>query len=188
MLKELHAVLPFTKTRLYEVPTVKQIRALEEGKLDVGIMRAPVSSEKLKTITLFQDPFTVVFPHNSIELPSQEAVSQYLKNQPFIFFNQDYAPDYYRKLVEICQRLGFYPDVVHEANNIHSILQLVESGLGVSIVSASVKAQCTSLKLSFYDLNYLPITTEVVLAYKPFTSNTALEWFIQQYTAKYKQS
>ncbi|QMU31341.1 LysR family transcriptional regulator [Adhaeribacter radiodurans] len=188
ILKKLHTELPFTKTRLYEVPTVKQIKALEEGKLDVGIMRAPVSSEKLKTITLFQDPFTVVFRQNSIELPGQEAVSQYLKHQPFIFFNQDYAPDYYRKLVEICQRLGFYPDVVHEANNIHSILQLVESGLGVSIVPASVKAQCTSLKLSFYDLNYLPITTEVVLAYKPSSSNQAVEWFIQQYTAKYKQA
>jgi hypothetical protein len=32
----------------------------------------------------------------------------------------------YQKLVEVCQRIGFYPEVVHKANNIHAILRFVE--------------------------------------------------------------
>ena len=41
VLKEIPALYPFVKTKLYEVPTTKQIKALEEGKLDIGILRAP---------------------------------------------------------------------------------------------------------------------------------------------------
>ncbi|RDC64976.1 LysR family transcriptional regulator [Adhaeribacter pallidiroseus] len=185
ILKELPAFFPFAKTRLYEVPTVKQVRALEEGKLDVGIMRAPVQSEKLKIITLFPDPFVVVLPAQEQNFSGTESLAEFLKNQPFIFFNQNYAPDYYRKLVEICQRLGFVPEVAHEPNNIHSILRLVESGMGVSIVPASVQEQYPYLKLSYYGLPGIPITTEVVLAYKPSASNAVVDWFIQKFTAKF---
>ena len=182
VLKEMHTVFPFVKTRLYEVPTVKQIRALEDGKLDIGIMRTPVNSEKLRLINLFNDPFAVVMPEANQPFEDLDALGKYLQNQPFIFFNQDYAPDYHRKLIELCQRLGFYPEIVHEANNVHSILRLVENGAGVSIVPRSLKEQYNYLKLSFYDLSNFPISTEVVLAYKPRNTHLPADWFIKRYT------
>ena len=187
ILKEMHTVFPFVKTRLYEVPTVKQVKALEEGKLDIGIMRAPVNSDKIKVTTLFQDAFAVVMPLSSQCFQDMAELATYLSSQPFIFFNQDYAPDYYHKLVEICQRLGFYPDVVHEANNVHSILRLVESGLGVSIVPHSLKEHYRYLNLSFFELKHIPIATEVLLAYKAGPVTPAVDWFIQHYSAFFKQ-
>lgn len=62
VLKRMRGVFPYVKTRLYELPTVKQVEALELGKLDVGILRAPVHSDKLSLKPLFFDPFTVVVP------------------------------------------------------------------------------------------------------------------------------
>jgi len=41
-------VFPHIKTNLFEIPTLTQIKALEQGSLDVGILRAPVHSEALK--------------------------------------------------------------------------------------------------------------------------------------------
>lgn len=128
VLKAMSEAFPYIKTRLYEVPTVKQIEALEQGKLDVGILRAPVHSEKLKLKSLFFDPFTVVIPTLKKVFSSQEEIANFIKESPFIFFDKDYAPDYYNKLIEICERMGFRPNIVHEANNVHSILQLVEAG------------------------------------------------------------
>ena len=181
VLKEIPAVFPFVRTKLYEVPTAKQIKALEEGKLDIGILRTPVDSEKLKLITLFNDPFVVVIPKSEQVFSATEALKKFLAHQHFIFFNQDYAPDYHRKLVEICQRLGFTPDITHEANNIHSILRLVESGLGVSIVPQSVRHQYATAKLLFIDLPPMPISTEVVIAYKAENAHPAAKWFIEKY-------
>jgi DNA-binding transcriptional LysR family regulator len=182
ILKEMGQVFPFVKTRLYEIPTVKQVQALEAGKLDLGILRAPVPSEKLQCRHLFNDPFVAVFPGSLGPFSSLAELSQFLGNQPFIFFNQDYAPDYFRKLQEICQRLGFSPELRHEANNILSILQLVQHGLGVSIVPRSVQGLFPSLALAYYDLGALPIFTEVVLAYKQQALPPAAAWFLDQYS------
>jgi DNA-binding transcriptional LysR family regulator len=181
VLKSLRQVFPHIKTSLYERPTIKQIEALEQGKLDVGILRAPVHSEKLQLKTLFFDPFMVITPAINQKEVDQKELIAYIKNKPFIFFNKEYAPDYYSKLIEICNRMGFKPDITHEVNNVHSILQLVEAGLGVSIVPSSLKQQYKNMKILFIDLDEIPVNTEVVLAYKPSNLNAALKWFIANY-------
>jgi DNA-binding transcriptional LysR family regulator len=184
VLKSLRQVFPHIKTSLYERPTIRQIEALEQGKLDVGILRAPVHSENLQVQTLFFDPFMVVIPSAGKKFDSYTELAGFIKDKPFIFFNKEYAPHYYDKLVEICNRMGFKPDITHEVNNVHSILQLVEAGLGVSILPVSLKQQYANLQLSFIELKDIPVNTEVVLAYKTSNLNKALKWFIENYKNK----
>jgi DNA-binding transcriptional LysR family regulator len=174
-------VFPYIKTNLFEIPTLTQIKALEQGTLDVGILRAPVHSNQLKVQTLFFEPFMVVIPDAVSKFKTQDELVAYLKGSPFIFFNKDFAPSYNNKLVEICGRMGFTPEIVHEANNVHSILQLIEAGLGVSILPYSLKQQYSYLKVSFIELENIPVNTEVVLAYKQTNKSAALKWFIEHY-------
>ncbi|MES2808984.1 MAG: LysR family transcriptional regulator [Bacteroidota bacterium] len=183
VLKSLRKEFPYIKTSLYERPTVKQVEALEQGKLDAGILRTPVNSDKLVVKTLFLDPFMVVVPKAGKVL-SRGEIADHIRDKPFIFFNKEYAPHYYDKLVEICHRLGFNPDITHEANNVHSIVQLVESGLGVSILPLSLKMQYADLQLSFVSLDDIPVNTEVVLAYKSSNKGSALKWFLENYPKK----
>ncbi|MGM9478515.1 LysR substrate-binding domain-containing protein [Pedobacter sp. GSP4] len=182
ILKLMQKEFPYLKTSLFEVPTLTQIKELEQGTLDAGILRAPVLSEKLTVHSLFFDPFVVVVPQTVEKFNDKDDLAGFLKKSPFIFFNKDFAPQYNQKLIEICQRMGFSPDITHEANNVHSILQLVEAGLGVSILPLSLKKQYAQLKLSFIALNDIPVNTEVVLAFKEMNKNPALEWFIKHYT------
>jgi DNA-binding transcriptional LysR family regulator len=182
VLKEMLLVFPYVKTRLYEVPSVKQIKALEEGKLDVGIIRAPVNSEKVKVHTLYTDPFVLVSKEN-LEGLSLDDLRSYLKRKAFIFFSQAYAPNFNVNLVEICQRLGFYPEVTHETNNVHSILQLVAKDMGVSIVPASLVNQYDYLSIHFKELNMDAIFTEVVLVHNELDQNPVIDWFVKKYTA-----
>lgn len=179
ILKAMRVSYPYVKTSLYERPTVKQIEALEQGKLDVGILRAPVHSDKLKVKSLFFDPFVVVMPYGNKAYKNDEDLVVFVKSKPFIFFNKEYAPFYHDRLIEVCNRLGFTPNIVHEANNVHSILQLVEAGLGISILPLSVKNE--NVNLRFIPLHNIPIKTEVVLAYKADNCNEALNWFIENY-------
>src|SRR6201996_3826007 len=181
VLKSMRDVFPHIKTNLFETSTLTQINALEQGTLDVGILRGPVQSHRLAIKTLFFDPFVVVIPASKARYKQQQKLAAYLKTSPFIFFNKEIAPHYYEKLIEICARLGFEPDIVHEANNVHSILQLVEAGLGVSILPLSLKQKYGYLKVSFIELTDMPVSTEVVLAYKQNNKKTALKWFIAHY-------
>jgi DNA-binding transcriptional LysR family regulator len=178
----MRTVFPHVKTNLFEIPTLTQIKALEQGSLDVGILRGPVQSHQLKVQTLFFDPFVVVVPANKGKYKQQQKLAAWLKSSPFIFFSKDIAPHYNDKLIEICARMGFTPDIVHEANNAHSILQLVEAGLGVSILPHSLKQQYNYLKVSFIELKDMPVNTEVVLAYKQSNKSAALSWFIEHYS------
>lgn len=183
VLKSMHQLFPYIKTSLYEVPTITQMRELEQGKLDAGILRAPVHSEKLAIRSLFFDPFVLVVPSKHKKAENYPELVPSVKNTPFIFFNKEYAPHYHDKLLDICGRMGFKPDIAHEANNVHSILQLVEAGLGVSILPASLKQQYTGLQVSFIPLENIPVNTEVVLAYKPSNKSAALKWFVENYKA-----
>jgi DNA-binding transcriptional LysR family regulator len=182
ILKAMREEFPYIKTGLFELPTITQIEALEQGKLDVGILRAPILSEKLIIKTLFFDPFVVVIPFSAKTFSTNKELADFLKKSPFIFFNKEFAPHYNNKLIEICKRMQFTPDITHEANNVHSILQLVEAGLGVSILPLSLKKQYEYLKVSFIELENIPVNTEVVVAYKQTNRNPALKWFIDNYS------
>ncbi|SDK52707.1 DNA-binding transcriptional regulator, LysR family [Pedobacter sp. ok626] len=181
ILKAMRQEFPYIKTGLFEMPTISQIEALEQGRLDVGILRAPILSEKLVVKTLFFDPFIVVIPLSEQTFNTNKELADFLKKSPFIFFNKEFAPHYNHKLIEICKRMQFAPDITHEANNVHSILQLVEAGLGVSILPLSLKRQYDHLKVSFVELKDIPVNTEVVIAYKATNRNPALKWFIDNY-------
>jgi len=154
---------PYVNFRLYEVPTVKQINALEEGRIDLGIIRAPLLSPKIDSQLWFKDSFSLVFNRNKYNITS-EADLVNLKNETFVFFNKEYAPRYYDNLVEICAKYGFEAKVVHESNNISSIIQLVKNGLGISIVPTNVVKNHENTDLGFVELKQSNLFTDILLA------------------------
>ncbi|MBB6463066.1 LysR family transcriptional regulator [Flammeovirga kamogawensis] len=160
LIKFLMGQYPFLKIKLYEVSTSKQIAALEQNKLDLGIIRAPLVSTKITSKLWFKDHYSFVY--NSTLIGNVTDLSD-VKDKVFVFFNKDYAPIYYNTLVEICSQYGFIPNIVHESNNINSIIQLVKNGLGVSIVPSSLKNSHTSPELSFLGLNN-NFSTDVLIA------------------------
>lgn len=153
---------PYLNIKLYEVSTKKQILALEHRKLDLGILRAPLISTQIDSKLWFKDSYSLVFNNRSISIQKVNDLIK-LKNEVFVFFNKDYAPVYYSSLLEICAHYGFKPNVVHESNNINSIIQLVKNGLGVSIVPSSVQQSHNSPELSFLELEH-NLSTDVLIA------------------------
>ncbi|WP_367772838.1 LysR family transcriptional regulator [Flavobacterium sp. WC2421] len=154
---------PYVNFRLYEVPTVKQIAALEEGKIDFGIIRAPLHSYKIESQLWFKDSFSLVFNRNKYNITLEEEL-EYLKDETFVFFNREYAPNFHGILLEICAKYGFEPKVVHESNNISSIIQLVKNGLGISIVPTSILKSYDYPELRYVELNKVKLYTDILLA------------------------
>lgn len=163
LIKFLSSKYPFVNFSLYEVPTARQISDLEQGKLDLGIIRAPLKSPKIATNLWFKDTFSVVFNKQLVQLESEEDIEK-LKDETFVFFNKDYAPHYYELLLEICAAYGFVPKVVHESNNISSIIQLVKNGLGSSIVPTNILKSHNYSELGFIELKKGNLFTDVLIA------------------------
>lgn len=163
LIQFLSAKYPYVNFRLYEVPTVKQIAALEEGKIDFGIIRAPLHSPKIDSQLWFKDSFSLVFNQNKYNITSEDDLA-HLQDETFVFFNKEYAPYFYDALLQICAQYGFNPKVVHESNNISSIIQLVKNGLGISIVPTAIKKSHNYQELAFVELKKINLFTDILLA------------------------
>jgi LysR family transcriptional regulator, benzoate and cis,cis-muconate-responsive activator of ben and cat genes len=163
LVKFLSKTYPFVNFRLYEIPTVQQITELEQGKIDLGIIRAPLHSPAINTTLWFSDSFSLVYKKNKTIIKSEKEIAE-LKEETFVFFNKEYAPFYYESLMQICAQYGFVPKVVHECNNISSIIQLVKNGLGISIVPTNVLKSHRSPELAFMELKKVNLFTDILLA------------------------
>ncbi|UTN03748.1 LysR substrate-binding domain-containing protein [Flavobacterium bizetiae] len=162
LIKHLKTEFPYVNFKLFEVSTTKQIDALEQGKIDLGIIRSPVKSPKIKSQLWFQDGFSVVYNKNVIQINSEKEIPD-LKDETFVFFNKDYAPHYHEVLLELCAFYGFTPKVVHESNNINSIVQLVKNGLGISIVPSNIAKNNHDPEIGFIELKKVNLFTDVSL-------------------------
>ncbi len=163
LIKFLSDKYPYVNFSLYEVPTARQITDLEQGIIDLGIIRAPLKSPNVDTKIWFRDSYSVVFNKQSVNLESEDDI-QNLKDETFVFFNKDYAPHYYESLIEICAHYGFAPKVVHESNNISSIIQLVKNGLGASIVPTNILKSHQYPEIGFIELKKENLYTDVLIA------------------------
>ncbi|OCB71904.1 LysR family transcriptional regulator [Flavobacterium piscis] len=162
LIKHLKEKFPYVNFKLFEVSTTKQISALEQGKIELGIIRSPIQSPKIKAQLWFKDGFSVVYNKNLIQIKSEEEIPK-LKDETFVFFNKDYAPHYHDILLELCAFYGFEPQVVHESNNINSIVQLVKNGLGISIVPSNIAKNNPDAEIGFIELKKVNLFTDVSL-------------------------
>ncbi|OOV19309.1 LysR family transcriptional regulator [Flavobacterium sp. LM4] len=162
LIKHLKAQFPYVNFKLFEVSTTKQIAALEKGKIEMGIIRSPIHSPKIKSHLWFKDGFSLVYNKNTVQIKSENEILK-LKDETFVFFNKDYAPHYHEVLLELCAFYGFTPKIIHEANNINSIVQLVKNGLGISIVPSNIAKNNSNTEIGFIELKKVNLFTDVSL-------------------------
>lgn len=162
LIKHLKEHFPYVNFKLFEVSTTKQIDALEQGKIELGIIRSPIKSPKIKSQLWFQDGFSVVYNKSLIQINTEKEIPD-LKEETFVFFNKDYAPHYHEVLLELCAFYGFTPKIIHEANNINSIVQLVKNGLGISIVPSNIARNNQDSEIGFVELKKVNLFTDVSL-------------------------
>ncbi|QRY60636.1 hypothetical protein BCY89_23830 [Sphingobacterium siyangense] len=172
VLKQIQQKFPYLRVSLFETSTQKQKLALENGKLDLGIMRAPIYSSELLTTPLFEDPMVIV-GHSQVKF---NAINFF--NESFISFNQKYASEYHRLVINTCNRMGFEPKIVHQSNSMSSILELVSQGLGLAVVPSSTIKQYPHLNLKIMKLEDMDSKTEVILVSNIKSKNSALGEFI----------
>jgi len=179
VLKQIQQKFPYLRVSLFETSTQKQKLALESGKLDLGIMRAPVYSNELISTSLFEDPMVIVGPYQT----EFEGINFF--NESFISFNQKYASEYHRLVINTCNRMGFEPKIVHQSNSMSSILELVSQGLGLAVVPYSIIKQYPHLRLEILKIENIDSKTEVVLVSNIKSKNSALGEFIECIQSEY---
>ncbi|MEP6996623.1 MAG: LysR family transcriptional regulator [Betaproteobacteria bacterium] len=140
MLGAYRAAYPGVTLELRELTSDVQLRELHEGRIDAGMLLAPVDDSALAVLPLLREPLVAALPADDPLARSRNALSlAALAGRPFVIFPRSAAPGLHDAIIEFCRQSGFTPRVAQEAIQMQTIVSLVSAGLGVALVPASLR-------------------------------------------------
>ena len=129
---------PRVLLHLHESFTAQVLEGLENGSLDIGILRDGDPAEGLHTISIFSEPFVAVLPARHPRAKQGSLSPAALRDEPFVYYPRSAGVRAFEKPLALCEEHGFRPRIVQEAQHWLTILRLVGAGFGVSIAPACV--------------------------------------------------
>ncbi|MGF6112210.1 LysR family transcriptional regulator [Pseudomonas sp. ADAK2] len=113
-----------------------------EKRIDIGILRAPVSApESLTFHRLLNEEMLLALPigHPLLKGAEPKISMIELKDERFILVRRPGAPGMYANLIKACQNAGFEPNIAFEVERMLTNVSLVAAGEGISVVPASMR-------------------------------------------------
>lgn len=119
----------------------EQVAFLREGKIQAGVISAPLDEDDLTVDRIFRAPLVIALPEHHWLADRTTVRLKDLENEPFISYVPQFNPWIHRLFQDCCRRDGFVPRVIQEATSPQSITGFVASGTGVGIMPAWVKTE-----------------------------------------------
>jgi DNA-binding transcriptional LysR family regulator len=125
---------------LREATSLEVVRGLEQDDLDIGLVRTPLLDIAAVTLEpLYREALMLLTPRSHWLTRALRVRLEDLKNEPFVVYDRVHVPNLFRLTVLACEEAGFLPRVVEEAAHIHTIIALVESGIGIGLAPAVMR-------------------------------------------------
>lgn len=128
---------PGVRLVLTEATSDRQLVALTDGSLDVGVLLPPVTDPALAWLPLVREPLVAALPAGTA-WPARIALSR-LARRAFILFPRPAGASLHDLIVDACERAGFTPRIEQEAVQMSTIVSLVAAGMGVALVPESLR-------------------------------------------------
>jgi len=119
---------------------------IEEGKVNLGFLRSPVSQPRgIGFHQLLDEEMLLILPAGHALLEKQQKSGlpvisiKALAEEQFILVRRHGAPGMYSNLIEACENAGFTPRIASEVERMLTNISLVAAGGGISVVPASMK-------------------------------------------------
>jgi DNA-binding transcriptional LysR family regulator len=137
---------------------------LEAGSLDIGFLRLPIGGHPaLDVVTVHREPFVLVVP-SSHKLAQRKRVRlRELAGQDFVMYERTYAPGFHDLIFGILRDAGIVPNVSQTAGEIPTLISLVASHMGITILPASAVKHSVASVVGCEILDRMPMS-EIGLA------------------------
>jgi DNA-binding transcriptional LysR family regulator len=138
---------PEVEFSLRNVLTAEQVSMLETGALDVGFLRMPIGEHPaLDVVTVHRERFVLVVPSFHKLAKRKRVRLRELAGHDFVAYERSFAPGFHDLIFGILRDAGIAPNVSQTAAEIPTLISLVDSGMGITILPASaVKLSAASV-------------------------------------------
>ncbi|MDM0001665.1 LysR family transcriptional regulator [Variovorax sp. J22P240] len=139
LLAAVHAQLPDVQVVLREMQTVEQVEAIGTDRIELGIVRPFAPRSFTESVAIFREPFVLAMPAEH-RLADQASIPlSALEGEAFIEFCPSESRYLYELVAGRLRAEGVAPETVQTLSHTHSILSLVDAGVGVALVPRSAQ-------------------------------------------------
>jgi LysR family transcriptional regulator, benzoate and cis,cis-muconate-responsive activator of ben and cat genes len=125
---------PDLRLELSIMSTESQEKALRSGSIDIGFVRSWMRDENIVFEPLSEERLAVIYPSRTeVETDPARCIGG-LRDSAFISVSPTTAPGLAEKVRLVCEEYGCVPNVGYVCSDAYSIIKLVGTGLGWSIV------------------------------------------------------
>ena len=128
---------PSVHLELRSMPVTLQVNALRDERIDVGVMRPPISDSAIAAERVHSESFVIALPRRHAKVQRASVALSDLANEPFIICSREATQDRYDMTLAVCRDAGFAPIVRHDGDHPQTLLNLVALGLGIALVPES---------------------------------------------------
>lgn len=138
LLEQTRSILPDVKLELREMVSSVQIEALMTGEIDLGMARPPLKRPGIVSRPLLHEQLVAALPagHPLTEQARQLTLND-LDGQDLVMYSPVQARYFHELLISTFTIAGATPRYVQFVTQVHTMLVLVRSGIGIALVPAS---------------------------------------------------
>ena len=129
---------PDVHISVHELGSAEQLRAIEDGRVDVGFVLLPADVGKLALEVASEERLVVVLPRRHRLASRARLPLAALSGEDIVWMARRSEPRIFELYVSLCLEAGFSPRIAYEVDHLQSMLGLVSAGLGVSHGPASI--------------------------------------------------
>lgn len=179
MVRRLRERSPGISLTLKEMVSSVQLEALDAGQLDLGLLRPHAGHGELETVSMAREALMLAIPEREADAWAEQPTLTDLNRKPFLMYLPYEAHYFYQLLYGLFDRAGVKPEIVEYVSQIHTMLALVHSGIGVALIPEA------AARLHFEGIVLRRMTTEpakpveIVCSYRRDNNNPILDIFKQ---------
>ncbi|CAM3483957.1 HTH lysR-type domain-containing protein [Bordetella sputigena] len=178
-LQRYRSLYPRVEMSLEESRTGPLMDALRQGRIDVAFVRLPIGDDRDITFSLLStEPMMAVVPKGHRLDGRQSVRLEELSEELFVLYPRSTGSGVPEMVVSACEARGFSPRVVQHAPQVSSTINLVASGLGISIVPACMRGT-RSDDVHYISLKDSGLVASLGMAYRSSELSPALRNFVE---------
>jgi len=134
LLSEFRSQAPSIDLQLRQLDRIAQIEALNTSAIDIAIIPSPAPLDAdICTEPFAAAPFVAVLPKQHRLAGRRDISLRELATEPFVLFPTRKRTRMLEMIVAACSGAGYMPRVTQEAEQLHTLMSLVNAGIGVTL-------------------------------------------------------
>lgn len=157
-----HHQYPGINFHIRECNTHEILDLLNNGMIEIGIIRTPINSDLYESISLSNEPMIAATNGNLFWKKNQKYVDlKDLANKPLLVHRR-----FEKMIVAACAQSGFEPRILGKIDDTRAILLWADTGMGVAIVPKDWIGLISSTNLKYVEIKESSLITRTAVVWK----------------------